>query len=269
MKSISLLALPCFPWGLRCFYLEVPSTRSSMSREVTLDLLCCSHITVSLIHAQLEPLWPRPSALQAEGHERCFQYSISQTLVLQQALCEGRRATRAHCRIWSKMPEGQQIPDLAVPLPWQPTSKYLGMLLKMLQPCMWTCRYAGTGVPSSQPWVESLSFMGEIKYSQIKPSLPHPVKCLDILDTLLQNAQNAVLLLNCCFSKEGCSAGKFLDWQNLRRSCSTSLSSQVTASASFLSRSVLVFFSIHQDSLLLIQVRYRNITLACAMWRLY
>lgn len=143
------------------------------------------------------------------------------------------------------------------------------MIPQMLQPWMWTCRYAGTAVPSSQPWVESLSFMGEIEDSQIKPSLPHPVKCLDIFDTLLQNAENAVLLLNCCFSREGCSAGKFLGRQNLGRSCSTSLSSQVTAPASFLPRSVLGFFPIHRDSLLLIQVRYRNVTLACAMWRLY
>lgn len=107
----------------------------------------------------------------------------------------------------------------------------------------------------------SLSFAGGIKDSPIKTSLPCAVRCLDVLNTLLQSAQSAVLPLNCCFSREGCSAGKCLGWQSLRRSGSASLSGRVTASASCLPRSAWGFFSIHQDSFLPILVRHRTLRL--------
>lgn len=113
----------------------------------------------------------------------------------------------------------------------------------------------------------SLSFMAGIKDSQIKPFLPCAVRCLDVLGTLLQSAQSAVLPLNCCFSRESCSAGKCLGWQTLRRSSSTSLSGRGTASASRFPRPPWVLFPIHQDGFLPILVRHPGATLC--KWRLY
>lgn len=97
--------------------------------------------------------------------------------------------------------------------------------------------------------------MDEIKVSRIKPALPHPVRCLDVADTLLQNAQTAVPPLSCCFQRkvvrlENVMAGSISRGRAAPR---------CPASASSLPTSLFLSFSIHQDSLLLTQVRHRTL----------
>lgn len=99
--------------------------------------------------------------------------------------------------------------------------------------------------------------MDEKEVPRIKPPLPLPVQRLDIVDALLQNAQTAVLLLNYCFSKEGCSAGKCLGRQHVGSLHSTSLSSQATAVASSLPTSLFFFFFHPSGQFALTQVRRR------------
>lgn len=157
-------------------------------------------------------------------------------------------------RIWSKMPEGQQSPHLR-------TATYKSIGRDAAEPV--GLQEQEFLLPHPELKSLSLSFTGGIKDSLIKTSLPCAVRCLDVLNTLLQSAQCAVLPSNCCFSWEGCSAGKCLGWQSLRRSCRASLSGRVTASASFFLRSawVFYFFPIHQDTFLSILVGHRMLQL--------
>lgn len=151
-------------------------------------------------------------ASEAEGHERCSQSSTTNSSLTLNTLCRQ---------------EGRQSPEFALKCQKNSRSQTTTHKSKCRDAAgMWACRNAGTGVPSSPPQLKALSlfFVAGIKDSQIKPFLPCAVRCLDVLSTLLQSAQNAALPLNCCFSREGCSAGKCLGWQTLRRSSSPSLS---------------------------------------------
>lgn len=88
-----------------------------MSREVILDVFCYFNICVSDSRTAGDS---HPRLCRQRGMRNCSNtayHKVTQSLILQ--LCEGRRAIRAHYRIWSKMIE-EQIPDSAVPLLWQP-----------------------------------------------------------------------------------------------------------------------------------------------------
>lgn len=118
IKRIYLLTLLCFPQGLRCFSLEVSSWCSSRSREVMSDpFLLLSHYSVrdscragALVPQTLGFTGRGTREMLPEQHHKLQPYTEHTV----------QAGGQPQPRIWSKMPEGQQIPDSEV---LQPTSR--------------------------------------------------------------------------------------------------------------------------------------------------